>query len=837
MKRFAFLLSLLCLFTTLSSGATKPKVVEAYGKRPLSFEANQGQSNPRVKFLSRGSGYTLFLTSTDAVLFLQEGAPPRGVEQQGSARIDESVLPHNPNRRDDVKTKSAVLRIKLLGANVAPQLTGLDDLPGKANYFIGNDPKKWRKDVPTYAKVKYHAVYPGVDLVYYGNQRQLEHDFIVAPGADPGLISLRLEGAKKVSLDSHGDLVLKTQNGEVRFQKPVIYQEVDGVRQEIAGGYKLKGKNRVGFEVATYDAMKQLVIDPTLVYSTYIGGSDFDEGYGIAVDSAGSAYVTGSSGSSFPTTLGASQTTYGGGSDAFVAKLSADGSSLVYSTYLGGGGFDRGQGIAVDSAGNAYVIGFTNGSFPTTSGASQTTFGGGNFDYFVSKLSADGSSLVYSSYLGGPGNDVDIASGGGAIAVDSVGNAYVTGYTDGSFPTTPGSFQTTYGGGDHDAFVTKLSADGSSRVYSTYLGGSGLDVGRAIAVNSTGNAYVTGFTVSNGVSGGFPITSGAFQTTCIGTNAFVTKLTADGSSLVYSTHLGAGGYAVASGIAVDSAGNAYTTGYIDGTFPTTSGAYQTTYGGGGGDTYITKLNAAGSSLIYSTYVGGIGYDYPLGIAIDSTGNAYVAGLTNGSFPTTSEAPQMTFGGWYDAFVSKLSADGSSLVYSTYLGGSGYDLALGIAVDSASNAYVTGYTSGSFPATSGAYQTTFGGGGAYDAFVTKITDIVLNAFVQPPINPDGTSVFRKATKGVVVIKFTLTSNGTATCQLSPATISVTRTSGGTIGPVDESVYETAADTGSDFRISGCQYVYNLAASSLGVGTYRVDISINGAVVGSGIFGLT
>ena len=302
MKRFAFLLSLLCLFTTLSPGATKPKVADAYNKLPLSFEANQGQSDAQVKFLSRGSGYTLFLTSTDAVLLLQKGTPSGGVKQPGGARIDEPVSSQNLNRGNDGRTKSAVLRIRLVGANPAPQLTGLDDLPGKANYFIGNDPKKWRTDVPTYAKVKYHGVYPGVDLVYYGNQRQLEHDFIVAPGADPRVISLRLEGAKKLSLDAHGDLVLKTQNGEVRFQKPVVYQEVDGARQEIAGGYKLKGKNRVGFEVATYDVTKPLVVDPTLVYSTYLGGPGSDGGGGIAVDSTGSAYVTGSAGFNFPTT-------------------------------------------------------------------------------------------------------------------------------------------------------------------------------------------------------------------------------------------------------------------------------------------------------------------------------------------------------------------------------------------------------------------------------------------------------------------------------------------------------------------------------------------------------
>jgi len=378
----------------------------------------QGQSDARVKFLSRGSGYTLFLTSSEAVLLLQKGAPSGGsVKQHGRVRIDGPVPPQNLNREDDAKTKSAVLRIGLVGANPAPQLTGFDELPGKANYFIGNDPKKWRTDVPTYAKVKYHAVYPGVDLVYYGNQRQLEHDFIVAPGADPGLISLRLEGAKKLSLDSHGDLILKTQNGEVRFQKPVVYQEVDGARQEIDGGFKLKDKNRVGFEVATYDVTKPLVVDPTLTYSTYIGGSgNGDFGSGIAADSAGNAYVTGTTNSTdFPTSAGAFQPMNKGPYDVFVAKVNSAGSALVYSTYLGGSGSEGTTGpvtlgIAVDSAGNAYITGGTSSTdstdFPTTAGAFQTTYAGGR-DSFVTKLNASGSTLVYSTYLGGSLDDAN----------------------------------------------------------------------------------------------------------------------------------------------------------------------------------------------------------------------------------------------------------------------------------------------------------------------------------------------------------------------------------------------------------------------------------------------
>jgi hypothetical protein len=488
MKRFAFLLSLLCLFSTLSPGADKPKVVDTYGKLPLSFEANQGQSDAQVKFLSHGSGYTLFLTSTDAVLFLQKAAPSGGVKQNGRARMDEHSPLQNLSHGDDAKTESALLRIKLVGANPAPQLTGFDELPGTANYFIGNDPKKWHTDVPTYAKVKYHAVYPGVDLVYYGNQRQLEHDFIVAPGADPRLISLRLEGAKKLSLDLHGDLVLKTQNGEIRFQKPVIYQKVDGGRQEIAGAYKLKGKNRVGFEVAAYDVTKPLVVDPTLVYSTYLGGSSYDLGQAIAVDSAGSAYVTGSSQSTdFPTTTGAFQTALPGPANVFVSKLNAAGSGLVYSTYLGGSSGENGYGIAVDSGGSAYVTGRTfSTDFPTTTGAYQTSnASGGCCDVFVTKLNAAGSGLVYSTYLGG--SNADYAYG---IAVDSVGSAYVTGATySTNFPTTTGAYQTANSSNpsySDDAFVTKLNAAGSGLVYSTYLGGSDIDEGHAIAVDSGG---------------------------------------------------------------------------------------------------------------------------------------------------------------------------------------------------------------------------------------------------------------------------------------------------------------------------------------------------------------
>ena len=322
---------------------------ERYGNLPLSFEANHGQSDSKVKFLSRGSGYSLFLTSNEAVLVLSQSEAD---ENRKASRVARTAV--RAKHR-----KSAVVRMTLVEANPQSQAAGHDALPGKSNYFIGNDPAKWRTNIPTYAKVRYEGVYPGVDLVYYGNQGQLEYDFVVAPGADPRLVTLAFEGAREVHIDARGELVLGVEGGEVRQHKPVVYQEVAGVKQEVAGRYVMKGTRQVGFRVAAYDPSRPLIIDPVLVYSTYLGGSDEDVGFGIAVDAAGNAYVTGETSSTdFPTTAGAAQTTYAGGSDAFVTKLDATGSGLVYSTYLGGSDGDIGLAIAVDGAGSAYVTGY-----------------------------------------------------------------------------------------------------------------------------------------------------------------------------------------------------------------------------------------------------------------------------------------------------------------------------------------------------------------------------------------------------------------------------------------------------------------------------------------------
>ena len=672
------------------------RVSETYGRLPLYFEANRGQTDPQVKFISRGDGYVLFLTSREAVLALNA---PTGQPAEGA---------------------QTVVRMRFVGADSEPRVSGEEESPGKANYFIGNDPAKWRRNVPTYAKVRYEGIYPGIDLIYHSNRRQLEYDFVLRSDVNPNTIVLGFEGADRLEVNARGDLVLHTAAGEVGQRKPVIYQEHDGIRKEIPGGFVLTDKQQVSVRVAAYDTSQPLVIDPILFYSTFLGGRGDDTGLRVAVDTAGNAYVTGVTTSiDFPTPPGTLQTTFGGAAHAFVTKLNPTGSGIVYSAYLGGSAEENGLGIAVDAAGNAYVTGLTGSSnFPTTPGAFQTTFAGVE-DAFVTKLDPTGSALVYSTFLGGGGFDE-----GTAIGVDAAGNAHVTGLTGSSnFPTTPGAFQTTFAGGSFDAFVTKLNFTGSALVYSTFFGGSGFDRGVGLAVDAAGNAYVTGLTDSSNL----PTTAEAFQTTIGGSSdAFITKLDPTGSRVVYSTYLGGSGQEEGLGIAVNTAGNAYVTGRTGSTnFPTTSRAFQTT-SGGSDDAFVTKIAPTGSALVYSTYLGGSSFDRGFGIAVDAAGNAYVTGETlSSNFPITPGALQTTFAGVEDAFVTKLDPTGSRVVYSTYLGGSGYDLGAAVTVDALPNpsAYVTGLTgSADFPTTEGAFQITFGGG--VDAFVAKITDVVL-----------------------------------------------------------------------------------------------------------------
>jgi hypothetical protein len=695
----------------------------AYGTLPLSFELNQGQTNDRVKFLARSSGYLLFLTSNEAVMALDNPAAHRKGKENREAR---SRIDEGESAGSGTRPPRSIVRMKLAGANPAPRIEGLDQLASSSNYFAGSDPAKWRTNIPSYRRVRYGEVYPGIDMVYYGDQRQLEYDFVVAPGSEPDAIQMAFSGIDDFEISRMGDLLLHTAKGDMRQSKPVAYQEANGVKEEVFVNYVPNGVGRIGFQVGHYDRTRPLIIDPVLIYSTYLGGSGFDQGYAIAVDSLGNAYLTGiTAAADFPTTAGAFQTNYGSG-DAFVSKLNPAGTSLVYSTYLNGA---SGNGIAVDSAGNAYVTGDAGPTnFPTTPGAFQTSPMG--FDVFVAKLNPAGSALVYSSRFGGSFDDF-----GRGIALDGAGNAYITGWTvcrstTCTFPTV-NAFQPDYAGGNNDAFVTKIDSSGSALVYSTYLGGGKIinakdDWGEGIAVDSAGSAYVTGYTYAPD----FPVTAGAYDTTRNGLDAFIAKFTPDGASLVYSTFLGGIGREQGQGIAVDANGNAYVTGITESPdnpftsayegFPVTPGAFQMR---GSFDAFVTKLNPKGSALVYSTYLGGsAGVDRGWAIAIDLAGDAYVTGDTTSSDFPTANAIQATYGGGLsDAFVAKLNAAGSGLVYSTFLGGSLFDEGRGIALNGSGSAFATGDTSSSDFPTANPVQVSNGGGlnNHDDAFVVKI----------------------------------------------------------------------------------------------------------------------
>ena len=703
-------------------------MTESYGKLPLTFEANRGQTDARVKFFLRGGRYTMYLTSSEAVFALRR--PPAGIEAPRDSFAQSiswlGIGSSGPSlgvaypRAEIEKNRAEIeaIGMKLLGANPQAEIAGASALPGRVSYFIGNDPSKWIRSVPTYARVEYRGIYPGVDLLYYGNEQQLENDLLVAPGADPAQIRLRFEGAQRLGLSPEGDLSLKTSAGELRLLKPHVYQDIAGARRDITAAYVLSAEQTVSISLGDYDRAAPLVIDPVLVYSTYLGGTGDDQAFGIAVDAAGNVYLAGATSSSdFPTTPGVFQTTLGGTPyDAFISKLNATGTALVYSAYLGGSLNDKAFAVAVDAAGNAYVTGQTDSpNFPTTPGAFQTVAGTGIAanKAFVASLNPTGTALLYSTYLGG--NSLDEGFG---IATDGAGNAYVVGLTQSTnFPTTSGAFQSSYGGGGSDAFVTVLNSTGTGLVYSTYLGGNGNDYANAIALDAAGNAYVTG---EDG-SSNFPTTPGAFQTAFRGkySNAFITKLNPTGTALDYSTLLGGNYLDFGSAIAVDAAGNAYVTGPTESSsFPTTAGAFQTALNGVA-DAFVTKVNPTGTALAYSTFLGGSGLDQSYGIAVDAAGYAYVTGSTESpDFPITPGAFQTAFAGIADTFVTRLNPAGTALDYSTFLAGNGNGQGAGIAVDAAGSAYVAGTTaSTNFPTTPGAFQTAYGGG-ANDVFVAK-----------------------------------------------------------------------------------------------------------------------
>ena len=728
--------------------ASQAKVQAAYARLPLAFETNRGQAEKKVRFLSRGSAFSLFLSSTEAVFQWRHGGLRKEKPATSFAMAERSEsIPTTPKSKGSPseidKPKLVTLSLKLAGANQAPHMEGLDQLRGKSHYFTGNDARQWHAAVPTYAKVRYRSVYPGIDVVYYGNQQQLEYDFIVAPGGDPKRIILSFEGSfegatntrggVRLRLDDNGDLLVRAGEAELRQFKPVIYQESNGIRRTIAGRYVLRGRRQAGFELGEYDRSKPLVVDPVIFYySTGEGGGR------IAFDPAGNAYLAGTSGTCRSNRF----SNYNPCLDAFVLKLDPSGTEVLSRTYLGGSRSDSGTDLGIDDAGNLYVTGVTSSAdFPTTPGAFQSVYRGGTCyskdvarssrpceDLFIAFLNSTGTELVYSTYLGGSSSEFV----GGGIALDSLGNAYVTGGTfSTNFPTTPGSFQIIPGSGacsdaelcTGEAFVTKLNSSGSELLYSTYLGGASHDWCYGIAVDSVGNAHVAGDTSSDD----FPTTPGTLQQ--VGTS-FVSKLNATGTAMLFSTRFGSAldgtvpGYQLGSttAIALDFDGNAYLTGFTSSSdFPTTSGAFQSVCGNNESwwearDAFVTKLNATGTELVYSTCLGGRNFEEGVAIAVDLAGNAYVAGRTlSADFPTTPGAFQAgpeaeTFGG---AFVTKLNSAGSALVYSTYLGDK--LSARDIAVDSVGDAYVTGARSDST---------------GNHPFVTKLND---DEFLLAPLN--------------------------------------------------------------------------------------------------------
>lgn len=695
---------------------SKSEILAQFLKMPISFESNMGQTDGRVKFLTSGHGYKLFFTSDAIVVTMKKSQ----------------------------KEQASALSMTFIGANPDVTLAGEEKQNNISNYFKGNNPQKWQTEIPNFAKVRYKNLYSGIDAVFYGNSQHLEYDLCVSPGSSPDNIRLHIDGSQQINLSDTGDLHVVTHDDqEMIMQKPFIYQIVDGNRVAIEGHYTLLANNDIGFSLGQYDTTKSVVIDPILLYSTFLGGSNDDEANGVAVDSNNNVYIVGLTLSNNFPILNAFQPTSPGLSDAFVSKFTQTGTSLAlsYSTYLGGSLGNQGWGIAVDNSGNAYIAGLTSSSdFPVMNPFQATLNGGENA--FVTKLNPSGSALVYSTYLGGSSLD-----GALAIAIDSSGNAYVTGFTrSANFPVTPGAFQPAIGGTGVSVFVTKFAPAGNTLVYSTFLGGGGnsFDSGQGIAADSLGNAYVTGYTGSST----FPTTPGAFQTTLLGSNnAFLTKFSPTGNPLVFSTYLGGTSFDQGYAVALDSSNNAYVTGFtFSPDFPVTPGAFQTILGNVGGNPsencFITKFSLNGDSLVYSTFLGGNmdsggnnAADQAFGIAVDSTGAAYVTGLAHTvDFPILN-AFQTTLNGTQNAFIAKLAPSGSALEYSSYLGGSDTDGGNDVAFDSLGRAYVVGYTSSTNFPTVDPFQADYGGG-PFDAFLSVIGDVL----PPPPPPPPGPSVF-------------------------------------------------------------------------------------------------
>ncbi len=699
--------------------AATARAQRAFGSMPVAFVANRGQTDPKVRYYATGPRYAFFATPDEVMLSLVKGKPARHLA------LALRFLHRNPGSTIEADTRA----------------------PGTVNYLNGRSASTRQTGLARYRDIVYRNLWPRIDLRLHERAGVLKYEFHVRPGGRVADIRLAYAGARRLALASDGALRIRTALGVVRDSRPVTYQNVAGSRVPVSSSYRLNRQGRTGFAftVGRHRRDHTLVIDPGVQFTTFLGGNSAETGAGIAVDGNGNSYVGGTTQSpDFPTTTGAFKRTGSAQNfaDAFVTKLNPTGTALIYSTFVGGSNMEFGNGIAVDSGGNAYVTGTTKSTnFPTTAGAFDRTIntpgtcprcGTDNTDGFVFKLNAAGSALSYSTYLGG-GLDIDSPRG---IAVGSTGSAYVVGETNsGDFPTTAGAFARTRPGST-DMFVTKLNPAGSALTYSTFLGGTQVDNGQSITVDAGGNAYALGFTSSTD----FPTTAGAFDRTLGGTfDTTLTKLNPAGSGLVYSTYLGGQDFDGGSDITLDGSNNAYVAGSTSSAdFPTTAGAFDRT--SDGNDAFVTKIDSAGSGLVYSTLIGGSATDSVGGIVLDPAGNAWLGGgTTSADFPVSADAADATFNGGGDAVIAELNAAGSALPYATYLGGTQSEGATDIGRDAAGNLYVTGSTfSRDFPVTAGAFDTVWNGDPSIfwgDAFVAKLS---LTGGNTPPAEPPTTA---------------------------------------------------------------------------------------------------
>jgi hypothetical protein len=693
----------------------------ALGPMPLLFTANQEQLDDQVIYYARGGDLSLFFTVGGVTFALAERSDRKASGGDGSLLRQEAnvIGSARPTRRWSLK-------LDFVGANSSVRPTGQERTTTTVNYFRGPR-QQWKAGLPVYSRVVYADLWPGIDLVYAGDQSQLKYTLMVRPGANPSVIKLRYRGATSVRLNDKGQLEIATPAGSLIDDAPYSYQVVGGRQQQVASAYLLDASTLTfGFAVEGYDRNQPLILDPTvLVFAGYIGGEDVDHAHSIVVDSTGNIYIAGQTTSdetTFPVNVGP-DVTYNLSSDVFVAKLKPDGTGLIYLGYIGGARSESAGAIAVDKMGNLFVVGHTGSteaSFPEVGGPDLTH--NGSSDAFVAKVSADGTDLLYAGYIGGAGEDV-----GTGIALDKSGNAYVSGWSsfvsDGTFPVNVGP-DLTYNGGSSDGFIAKVRADGSALVYAGYIGGDkddfGGNVGGGIAVDNDGNAIVTGATTSSETS--FPVLVGPDLTHNGDNDAFVAKVKADGSGLIYCGYIGGAAYDAGSDIAIDDSGNAYINGSVtstEATFPILIGP-DLRYNGGQ-DAFVAKVRADGTALVYAGYVGGTMSEGGTGIAVDEKGSAYVTGNTSSSeatFPARG-GPDVTYNGNGDAFIVQIQADGRAVVSAGYVGGAALDTGLDIALDTAANAYIIGQTSSSqttFPAIGGP-DVTFNGG--VDGFVAKI----------------------------------------------------------------------------------------------------------------------